>query len=271
MSTFDTSFTPDSNGFAWPNTFNGEDIVTSWFDQELITPESASDMLGLIYGGPPGQLTADMLDISTGEIVGELGGLVDAGGLSGGMCLVALERYRRDLGPWKRKSGKTSNNFARLASHQFEIFGRWNRLVEMVSDMNRPDVAHAWNPVRSLGDLSTIEWWPRIRRRLSDGSPMPLVLYRSRWNPFANHVVVATGSRESANRDEVRLYLYDPNHPGVVTHLEVDFGRKNSFRLGPRRIYGSGLRRVRGFKRIRRETAGTDPTSPEMLAHLAAM
>ncbi|HEX6220051.1 MAG TPA: hypothetical protein VF115_03055, partial [Acidimicrobiia bacterium] len=197
MSTYRTSFSPEDHGFAWANNFKGEDIVASWLAQELITLQSASYMIGLIHGGPARQLTAGMLDITTDEMIEELGDLLDGGGLSAGVCLAALDRYHHGQSPWKRKPGKKSNNFARLAANHFGVFGDWSRLVEMISDMNRPDVTHAWNQARSLGDLTSAGWWPQVRRRLRQGTPVPITLYRSRWNPFSNHVVVVTGCRES--------------------------------------------------------------------------
>lgn len=270
MSTYKTPFSPDDHGFSWPNSFEGEDIVSSWFDQDLVSPRSATDILGLVYGGPPIQLTADMLDITTDEIAEELAGLVDCAGLSAGMCLVALDRYERDLTPWKRKPGRRSQRFADLTRHQFEVFGRWARLGEAVLDMSRPDTTHPWDQARSLGSVSVDDSWPRIRNRLSRGAPVPLMLYRSRWNPFGNDVVIAFGYRDTADNTG-RLDIYDPNRPGVGTHLTIDFDRENHFRLEPKSAYGASERKVRGLKRIRHDDQRIGESERVLLAHLAAM
>jgi len=272
VSTFKTGFTGEDHGFDWANDFRGEDIVASWFDQELLTTESAGHMLGLVQGGPAHLLTPEMLDITEAEVIEEIGDLLDVGGLSAGICMVALDRYEAGKSPWKRKPGRRSKNFARLAAKHFEVFGDMPRLIEMTSHMSRPDVAHTWDETRSLGDLSTDVWWPRARRSLVQGNPVPLLLIRSRWNPFANHVVVATGYREVRDGKDVRIEIYDPNHPSEPTRLVVNLGRLNSFRLEPKSVYGPGWRKVRGFKRVRSGgRLSDDRASAEFAAQLAAM
>ena len=269
MPTFKTPFRPEEHGFPWPNSFDGDDIVASWFDQDLICPRSASDILGLVYGGTK-QLTSAMMDITTDEVLEELAGLVDSAGMSGGMSLMALDRYYRTLDPWKRKPGRRSQRFADLTRHQFQIFGRWARLGEVILDMHRPDVTHPWDQARSLGVVSISDSWPRIVHRLSAGSPVPLILIRSRWNPFANDVVVAYGYRDTGDSTG-RLDIYDPNHPGVGTHMTIEFARENHFRLEPRSAYGVAERKVRGFKRVRIGTpAQEEPIDRELPAILAA-
>lgn len=272
MSTFDTTFSTEEHGFPWANEFKGVDIVASWFSQRLLTNETASQVIGLVHGGPPLQLTADMLDITQDEVVDEMRVLVDSAGLAAGMCLTALDRHIGGKGPWKRKPGKKSRNFALLAARQFEVMGDWRWLLETASDMSRPDVAHIWDETSSLGELTTDVWWPRIRRRLADGYPVPLILYRSRWNPFDHHVVIARGGSESSEGMEARLDLYDPDHPGEDTHLTIDFRRLNSFHLGPRSVYGPGFGKVRGFKRVRsRRTQAATAAPRDLVAQLAAM
>jgi hypothetical protein len=270
VSTFDTTFTSEQHGFPWPNHFRGRDIVASWLDQGLLTMESAGHIVGLVHGGPPLQLTADMLDMTSDEVVEELTALVDGVALSAGMCLTALERHRAAKSPWTRKPGRKSKNFAQLAAAQFKVMGAWPWLLEVTLDMNRPDVAHIWNETPSLGDLSTDVWWPRIRRRLLEGEPVPLVLLTSRWNPFDNRVVIACGGRELGGGREVRLDLYDPDHPTERTYLNIDLRRLNSFRLGPKSVYASGDRGVRGFKRMRTSSAGENERSRELAAQIAA-
>ena len=270
MSPSKTAFNPEEHGFSWANVFDAEEIVTSWFGQGLMTKRSASDIVVSVRGGPASGLTAEMLDIRNDEILEEMARLVDSTGLAAGMCLVALDRYRRDLGPWQRKPGRRSQRYADLTRSSFRVFGRWSRLGEILLDMSRPDVTHRWDQANSLGRVSIEESLPRIRDRLAGGNPVPVLLYQSRWNPFANDVVLAYGSSESRD-NKVRLDLYDPNHRGVGTYLTIDLERENHFRLEPRSAYGLGGTKVRGFRRVRVRLEGTEDQDASLLAHLAVM
>jgi hypothetical protein len=270
VSTSKTAFNPEEHGFPWENVFDAEEIVTSWFDQGLMTRRSASEVLVSVHGGPARELTAEMLDFRNDEIVEEMARLIDSTGLAAGMCLVALDRYRRDLSPWKRKPGRRSHRYADLTRSSFRVFGRWSRLGEILLDMGRPDVTHRWDETKSLGQVSIEESLPRIRDRLADGNPVPVLLYRSRWNPFANDVVLAHGASESRN-NKVRLDLYDPNHREVGSYLTIDLERENQFRLAPKSAYGLGGDKIRGFRRVRVRLQGTEEQDASLLAHLAVM
>jgi len=270
VSTSKTAFNPEEHGFPWANVFDAEEIITTWFDQGLMTKRSASDILVSVHGGPARGLTVEMLDITNDEILEEMARLVDSTGMSAGMCLVALDRYRRDLSPWKRKPGRRSQRYADLTRSQFRVFGRWSRLGEIMLDMGRPDVTHRWDESKSLGRVSIEESLPRIRDRLAGGTPVPVLLYRSRWNPFANDVVLAYGSSESRH-NKVRLDLYDPNQRGVGSYLTIDLERENHFRLEPKSAYGVGGAKVRGFRRVRVRLEGTEEQDASLLAHLAVM
>lgn len=269
MPTSRTAFRPGEHGFPWPNDFDGDEIVASWFDQGLMTKRSASDILGLVHGGPARRLTAEMLDITGDEVAGEMARLVHSTGLSAGMCLEALGRYQDDLTPWKSKPGRKSRRYADLTRRQFLVFGRWGRLGELLQDMGRPDVSHPWERAKSMGRVS-FESLPRIRARLERGEPVPVVLYRARWNPFAHDVVLAYGYSESRARSG-RLDFYDPNHPAVEAFLTIDLERENNFLLEPKSVYGLADRKIRGFKPVRYNDHGTDEADRALPAVLAAL
>ncbi|MGQ9904219.1 MAG: hypothetical protein ACUVRU_07860 [Anaerolineae bacterium] len=76
--------------------------------------------------------------------------------------------------------------------------------------------------VRGVHERTIYEELPKLRQRIDQGQPAPLVLIRARaiTRVGLNHQVVAYGYDVDA--DGVRVYLYDCNYPGEASILIAD-------------------------------------------------
>jgi len=94
------------------------------------------------------------------------------------------------------------------------------------------------------------EEWPRIREDLRRGKLVPLGQVKLHSvNPARmgeNHQVLAYGYDWNEDTGDVRLYIYDPNHPGD-DNLSLDFNVR--LPLSEVRITCTSGERVRGFFR----------------------
>lgn len=77
--------------------------------------------------------------------------------------------------------------------------------------------------VRGVHERTIYEELPKLRQRIDQGRPAPLVLIRARaiTRVGLNHQVVAYGYDVEAGGD-VKVYLYDCNHPGEESTLVSD-------------------------------------------------
>ena len=66
--------------------------------------------------------------------------------------------------------------------------------------------------------------FPKLRRRIAKGNPAVLLLIRAGGlsAPTQNHQVVATGYDLDEATQQVRIFLYDPNHPGEEPTLDMN-------------------------------------------------
>ena len=118
-------------------------------------------------------------------------------------------------------------------------------IIEAIYDwQSAPDEGH-WNRKHSVGSRTKIQW-PRLKSALDAGHPTQLVLIRVEGylaNISKNHQVVAIGYEWNATTKDLTIYDYDPNDPGSINTLNMNFGIPNS-RIDAKDSTG---KRLRGF------------------------
>lgn len=101
---------------------------------------------------------------------------------------------------------------------------------------------------RGVRSMSLLEEWPRIRKEIDRGHPVPLGLIRAHSHDPGrlgeNHQVLCHGYETDASDRLERLVLYDPNHPRERVALVVE-------RIGSERFAYSTGESTRGFLRTR--------------------
>ena len=86
---------------------------------------------------------------------------------------------------------------------------------------------------------------PKLRRMLENGQPAVLLLIRVQGmnNPTMNHQVLATGYEFDRETKEMKIFLYDPNHPGEQPSICLDLKKPSA---GLKLIQSTG-EALRGF------------------------
>ena len=194
-----------------------------------------------------------------------------AAGLCGGMTMPARDLWaaRVPAPPETEPPANGSRRFNALVRRQVQSLD-WLRvpiwyavlaLVHAEQGTAAPHAASALGGSSSRGPIHrnsvrvpTIEReWPRVRAEIDAGRPCLLELIRvGGVSPAAlarNHQVLARAYEEasSAAGTQVRLRVYDPNHPGrddVSLELSIDVvddGAPASERIGPRQSTGEPL------------------------------
>lgn len=156
-------------------------------------------------------------------------------GLCGGMCAAALDR-------WVHKQPIPAIDHVPQQKCPdldlfWEIFGRqaftlyplvWLKVLALqvtadadttVPPLPGPNPGHT---IPGLGSL-TAPQWPKLKDLIDRGIPAILVLIRAEpgGDPTNNHQVVAIGYRMETLYD-IKVQIYDPNHPGQTQELEFD-------------------------------------------------
>lgn len=118
-------------------------------------------------------------------------------------------------------------------------------VIETIYDwQSAPDEGH-WNRKHSVG-FRTKGQWPKLKEALDAGRPTQIVLIRVEGysaNISKNHQVVAIGYEWNPTTKDLTIFDYDPNDPGTINTLTMNFGLPNS-RLNAKDSTG---KRLRGF------------------------
>jgi hypothetical protein len=96
---------------------------------------------------------------------------------------------------------------------------------------------------RSISQLTARGEFRMLRNRIDRGDPAVLALIRAndRRDATKNHQVVATAYEWDATAKQLKIDLYDPNHPRRSPNLTFDFARP-SRGIAPRQSTGESLR-----------------------------
>jgi len=114
------------------------------------------------------------------------------------------------LGVYLRK--RDADSFAALSAREFV---RWSLAPDF------PTRCH-----RGVVDLTVEEQFPRLRRSIDAGRPVPLGLIAARsldaHEAARNHQVVAYGYDEDPDSGAFRIHVYDPDRPGEAVVLGLE-------------------------------------------------
>ncbi len=139
-------------------------------------------------------------------------------GLCGGMCYTALDYQRVGLPTPDFRSVETLSGtlLTYLLRRQVQSMSPL-MLLRLANWLLRDD--------EYVGRKTCAQELPRVRRLVDAGLPAVLCLLRTRGlgNPTGNHQVIGTGY-EVSDTGWVRLFLYDPNHPGQEPVILVPEG-----------------------------------------------
>jgi hypothetical protein len=141
-------------------------------------------------------------------------------GLCGGMCFAALDYFYAQR-PVPDYSQPDQLSFA------YELY-LWDRQIDSMLPLTIPTVIE-WM-IRD--DLDVAARCARtevgkLRRSLDRGKPAVLALIRAKQgeSPTENHQVLATGYDFSDDTKQIKIYLYDPNHPGLTPTIDLNLAR----------------------------------------------
>mgnify|MGYP001024518243 FL=1 len=156
-------------------------------------------------------------------------------GLCGGMVFSVLDYFYAGMPvpdqPYRPGEGSPLRRY--LYDRQVQAIthgGNLTRWVEMSVNPfgSRNDEFFNWGFEGRLDEL---------KRRIQRGEPVPLAMRSCDEGCMGDHYVLAVGydfgtwKRETdpANRDQVKIFLYDPNHPGQTVTLKADLQRKQYY------------------------------------------
>jgi len=195
-------FLPSVNGFAYPN---------SW------------------SSGPTLRL---------GPIRTPILGFGDASaGLCGGMVMTVRDLFEAGIAmPPDPQPANGSPRFDAIVRRQVESLD-WFRVPLRFFNLQalRPDPPSGLAGLlrrRTPREIAYRDEWPRIRDDIDGGHPSTLGLIRvsslSPWSLTHNHQVLAYGYRDTP--EQLRIAIYDPNHPGhddveLVADIDPDAAR----------------------------------------------
>jgi len=160
--------------------------------------------------------------------------LVPDSGLCSGMCFAALDRYYKIEPPPEDTTAPNSGDlFEELVRRNHNAL-KWGAtiaktlLYQIAFDTGKGNIDEL-----TIGYKTQIDEWPKIKKKIKDGIPAPMVLITSS-NPIKvtkNHAVLAIGYKVEG--DKVKIYAYDPNYDKRVrisfilgaTHHDISIKR----------------------------------------------
>jgi len=152
-------------------------------------------------------------------------------GLCGGMCFAALDFHKAGL-PLPRGQHRDDRPAAGTGLHRYI----WKRQLEsLASDGARflawlialNHIPKSW-PFRGRTAwllAQSKEEWKKLKASVDAGEPVPIGLVRDTKNVYDNHQVLAIGYDE-VDEAHGTIYVYDPNCPGKVSTISIEFGEQ---------------------------------------------
>jgi hypothetical protein len=210
-------FDPARHGYAFTNHFGDLPVVTVGYLWNRLLREMPDDLADALRIVP---VADDWLPITKASA-----------GLCGGMAFAVMDWWNTfGVAPTNVVPPTTSDDpqFQYLRDRlldSFDIFGRGHRILAYSNPLYPngdegfvQNVAGLW---AGRSWLTYREEWPRIRSELEAGRLCPLVLIQTDTMDIGdNHQTVAYAYEQSAQ--DVVLYTYDPNEPGMETRLEFN-------------------------------------------------
>jgi hypothetical protein len=141
-------------------------------------------------------------------------------GLCGGMCFAALDYFNAQklVPPYDRPEE---------LPFDYELY-LWDRQIDSMIPLTIPTVIE-WMLLDDLDVATRCARFevPKLRRSLDQGNPAVLALIRARHleSPTENHQVLATGYDFDEAGKQMKIYLYEPNHPGAVPTIDLSVAR----------------------------------------------
>jgi hypothetical protein len=153
-------------------------------------------------------------------IVGEIDLSKVVYGLCGGMCFAALDYYN---------VGRPVPGYTQVGQFpQGYLTYLWDRQLDSLGLVVLPKVIE-WM-LRADTDVAVRVCRyevPKMRRQLDQGKPVVLGLVRGRGveDPTQNHQVLVEGYDLDDATQQMVLYLYEPNYPGITPTLSLSLTR----------------------------------------------
>ena len=148
-------------------------------------------------------------------------GAIDLGeivyGLCGGMCFAALDYFHAKVLPaLDTVIDDGSALYDYLLLRQLRSLAAPVVPLKILEWMIRDDL--------DVARRTASREFPKIRRRIAKGNPAVLLLIRAGGfsDPTQNHQVVATGYDLDEATQDVKIFLYDPNHPDEEPTLDMN-------------------------------------------------
>lgn len=167
-------------------------------------------------------------------------------GLCGGMCLSALRKYNDAARMPTRRTPPVAGTplFKELFLCQTETLlpATWVRFLKWQLRPARRRISTR----HTIGSSTYQQWRRKLRSRINKGAPTILGLIRAngpKADPSNNHQVLAIGYTFDAGAKDLTLSVYDPNHPGAVVKLTMNFKNPGT---GIRAAQSTG-EKLRGF------------------------
>jgi hypothetical protein len=138
-------------------------------------------------------------------------------GLCGGMCFTALDYFN---------VGKAVPAYTDINDISLGLFYYlWKRQLASL-DHKVIEKLFVWMLLDDLGVARNVaaDEVPALRAKLDKKTPVPLVLVRVRGisDPTHNHQVLAVGYDFDPDSQQMTIYLYDPNHPGINPEIYLN-------------------------------------------------
>jgi hypothetical protein len=168
-------------------------------------------------------------------------------GFCGGMCAGALSRFTNNqpVPPNVNPPAQGTPLFDELLKRQVDTLLHPENIVPSIYNwQSSPDEGH-WYRKHSVGHRTKKAWWV-LKYRLDRDQPTILVLIQVEGyfaNITDNHQVLAFGYEYNPSTKDVKVNVYDPNHPGTTQTLTMNIGLPKS-RLNAKNSTG---KRLRGF------------------------
>ncbi len=227
-----TGFDPQVHGFAFPNRWRLGEGELKVVGQRLNPLLRRAVILAWAALGCLGRLPFCRGVLRLREKVKK--DMAQGFGLCGGMCFAALDLYKVAL-----QLSEQSLDTPPPPESPLHAYILRRQLHSLVHLRLRSDAARymAWLLILNHAPARLFRggpgWllarsrreWSKLKASIDAGEPVPILLVRDTQDVFGNHQVLAIGC-DHAQADRGAIYVYDPNCPGQVSTIEIDFGEK---------------------------------------------
>jgi hypothetical protein len=141
-------------------------------------------------------------------------------GLCGGMCFAALDYFHAKL---------PIPSFTDVDEVSLKLFRYlWERQLSSLS-ANVVHKVFKWMVIDDNTVARTVNQWeiPKLRGQIDLSTPAVIALIRTKGfgDPIKNHQVIACGYDFEPTTKDMKVYIYDPNHPGEQPTLSMNLSK----------------------------------------------